>query len=100
MSFATYEYEDAVKEAGYEHIAGVDEVGRGCLAGPVVAAAVIVPDKYMVNLIGKVKDSKKMTENARERMHDIILGCCAAAVHDHAPSYILNFHNPVILTNR
>jgi ribonuclease HII len=76
MKFATYEYEDAVKEAGYTHIAGVDEVGRGCLAGPVVAAAVHVPEKYMSNLVGKVKDSKKMTENARERMYDKIMGCC------------------------
>jgi len=76
MTFATYEFEDAVKEAGYKFIAGVDEVGRGCLAGPVVAAAVVVPEKYMSNFLGKVRDSKKMTERARERMHDKILGCC------------------------
>jgi ribonuclease HII len=76
MKAATYEFEDAVKEAGYKYIAGVDEVGRGCLAGPVVAAAVHVPDKYMSNLVGKVRDSKKMTEKARERMYKKIMGCC------------------------
>lgn len=76
MTFATYEFEDAIKEAGYKLVAGVDEVGRGCLAGPVVAAAVVIPDKYMSNFLGKVKDSKKMTENARERMYKKIMGCC------------------------
>lgn len=50
-------------------IAGVDEAGRGPLAGPVVAAAVIIPEG--VSLAG-VKDSKKMTEKARENAYSLI----------------------------
>jgi ribonuclease HII len=76
MIYATYEFEDAIKEAGYKKIAGVDEVGRGCLAGPVVAAAVVVPDKYLTNFLGKVRDSKKMTPAARQRAYDRIVKTC------------------------
>ncbi|MBW1805419.1 MAG: ribonuclease HII [Deltaproteobacteria bacterium] len=62
-------YETVARGDGYGLIAGVDEVGRGPLAGPVVAAAVIVPEG--VTLSG-VKDSKKMTENAREKAFFLI----------------------------
>ena len=55
-------FESAAFEQGYSIIAGVDEVGRGPLAGPVVAAAVILPTG--ITLTG-IKDSKKMTEKAR-----------------------------------
>ena len=44
-------------------VAGCDEAGRGCLAGPVVAASVILPKYYKNNLI---KDSKKLSKNDRE----------------------------------
>ena len=47
-------------------IAGVDEVGRGCLAGPVMAAAVVMPEVYTGPVL---KDSKKMTAKARERAY-------------------------------
>lgn len=50
-------------------VAGVDEVGRGCLAGPVVAAAVILPREL---LIPGVDDSKKLTPKSRERLFPII----------------------------
>jgi ribonuclease HII len=49
--------------------AGVDEAGRGCLAGPVVAAAVILPDDFYHPLLN---DSKKMTEKNRELLQDVI----------------------------
>jgi ribonuclease HII len=62
-------YEGLVRKAGYDLIAGVDEAGRGPLAGPVVAAAVIVPQG--TQLIG-IKDSKKMTEKAREEAFPIV----------------------------
>jgi len=40
--------ENAIRRMGFIHVAGVDEVGRGCLAGPVVAAAVVLnPDRYV-----------------------------------------------------
>ena len=62
-------YESLAWKDGYALIAGVDEAGRGPLAGPVVAAAVIIPKG--ITLSG-VKDSKQMTERARERAFYVI----------------------------
>ncbi len=62
-------HETLAREAGYARIAGVDEAGRGPLAGPVVAAAVILPAE--LDLPG-IRDSKKMTARARENAFDII----------------------------
>jgi ribonuclease HII len=56
--------ESNARRAGYALIAGIDEAGRGPLAGPVIAAAVILPEN--VQLEG-VRDSKKMTPRAREK---------------------------------
>ncbi|RIJ37009.1 ribonuclease HII [Pontibacter oryzae] len=55
--------------SGYTLEAGVDEVGRGCLAGPVVAAAVILPNNYRHPLLN---DSKKLTRKIREQLRNII----------------------------
>lgn len=67
--------ENDLRRRGYVHIAGVDEVGRGCLAGPVVAAAVILqPDHYVAG----VADSKLLAADDRERLFPDIV---AAAVH-------------------
>jgi ribonuclease HII len=63
-------YESTMHERGYDFIAGVDEAGRGPLAGPVVAAAAIMPDGVT---IPGVKDSKKMTEKAREAAFSVII---------------------------
>lgn len=49
--------------------AGCDEAGRGCLAGPVVAAAVVLPNKFKNSLLN---DSKKLTEKQREKLYPII----------------------------
>jgi ribonuclease HII len=65
----TFYYEKAARQRGYSLIAGVDEAGRGPLAGPVVAAAVILPAG--ISLPG-VTDSKKMTAKARDRAFDLI----------------------------
>ena len=62
-------YESLFRKAGYRLIAGVDEVGRGPLAGPVVAAAVILPEGVV---LGGVRDSKEMTESAREKAFPLI----------------------------
>ena len=59
----TYQEERKLKEKGYKLIGGVDEVGRGPLVGPVVAACVILPDQF--NLEG-LTDSKKLSEKKRE----------------------------------
>ena len=62
--------ENALRRAGFVHVAGVDEVGRGCLAGPVVAAAVVLhPDRH----IPGVADSKLVPASERERLHDLII---------------------------
>jgi len=58
-----YEYEKELKEKGIKLIAGVDEVGRGPLVGPVVAACVVLPDDF--NLDG-LTDSKKLSEKKRD----------------------------------
>ena len=62
-------HETNARNAGFDLIAGVDEVGRGPLAGPVAAAAVILPEG--LNLPG-IKDSKQMTEKAREEAFSVI----------------------------
>ena len=64
-----YKYEKELNEKGITLIAGVDEVGRGPLIGPVVAAAVILPKDY--HLEG-LTDSKKLSEKKREYFYEII----------------------------
>ncbi len=63
------EYEKKLWDAGYEFVAGVDEAGRGPLAGPVYAAAVIFPKGLAID---GVNDSKKLTEKKREQLYDVI----------------------------
>jgi ribonuclease HII len=59
--------EERLLEAeGYRYIAGIDEVGRGALAGPVVAAAVILPGNIDSSWLGLVKDSKQLSPARRE----------------------------------
>lgn len=64
------EYEKKCQENGAEYIAGVDEVGRGPLAGPVVCAAVIMP---LYDIIDGVDDSKKLSKKKREKLYDEII---------------------------
>ena len=63
------EYETEARSKGYVNICGVDEAGRGPLAGPVCAAAVILPEG---KIIDGVNDSKKLTEKKREALFDVI----------------------------
>lgn len=65
----TYDYELSLKEDGYIAVCGVDEAGRGPLAGPVVAAACILP--IGCEIIG-LNDSKKLSEKKREQLFDEI----------------------------
>lgn len=64
------EYERELWGKGIRLVAGIDEVGRGCLFGDVVAAAVILPD-YME--IDGVDDSKKLSEKKREQLFEVIM---------------------------
>jgi ribonuclease HII len=63
------------KNGNVKYIAGVDEVGRGPLAGPVVTAAVILPPDF--NILG-VNDSKKLSEKRREALYDEIINAASA----------------------
>lgn len=64
------EFENNLKTKGYKYIAGVDEAGRGPLAGPVYAAAVILPDNCDIK---GINDSKKLSEKKREKLYDEII---------------------------
>ena len=66
----TWDIEDAVYADGYTAVCGCDEAGRGPLAGPVVAAAVILPRGIVIE---GLNDSKKLTEKKREALFDVIM---------------------------
>ena len=65
-----YEYEDEARRQGFNLIAGVDEAGRGSLAGPMVVAAVILPPNLFMD---HLNDSKKLSHKVRERLYDEII---------------------------
>ena len=64
------EFEELAARQGYCHVAGVDEAGRGALAGPVVAAAVVLPHGIK---IPEVDDSKKLSAAKRDELFDVIV---------------------------
>ncbi len=64
--------EQQLEEQGYRLIAGIDEVGRGPLAGPLVAAAVIMPLKPDISWLTLVRDSKQLTPERRESLFPLI----------------------------
>ncbi len=65
-----FELEKTAKAEGYSVVCGVDEAGRGPLAGPVCAAAVILPDDLVIE---GLNDSKKLSEAKREKLYDVII---------------------------
>lgn len=69
MSAINRIYEDKLELLGNKYIAGVDEVGRGPFAGPVVASCVILPEDYYLE---GITDSKKLSKKKREYFYDII----------------------------
>ena len=89
---ATRSLENALRRWGFHLVAGCDEVGRGCLAGPVVAGAVILdPGRHIPGLF----DSKMTTLLERERLYDVIIRKALAwAVASSPPSEIdrINIH--------
>jgi len=70
--FPNLDQENDLKSQGYELIAGIDEVGRGALAGPVVASAVILPHPANLPWLGLVRDSKELDSKKRESLFDLI----------------------------
>ena len=70
LDFDNREYEKNLNKDGINYIAGVDEVGRGPLVGPVVAACVVLPKDYYLE---GLTDSKKLSKKKREEFFDIIM---------------------------
>ncbi len=66
----TLRFEKAAYGNGFTYVAGIDEAGRGPLAGPVIAAAVILPVGFSIT---GVDDSKKLTPDKREKLFDVIM---------------------------
>lgn len=74
-----FEFERTCRKRGVTRIAGVDEAGRGPLAGPVVAAAVVLPPEWMLRgmpaELEGLNDSKQLTAGQRDRFFAFIVGC-------------------------
>jgi ribonuclease HII len=82
--------EELLEAQGYQRIAGIDEAGRGALAGPVVAGAVILPRRVDAPWLSEVKDSKQLTPARREvlfhRIHEIAISIGIGV----APHYLID----------
>jgi ribonuclease HII len=72
------EYESGLQHQGLRHVAGVDEVGRGSWAGPIVAAAVILPARSDDSRLDGVRDSKALTARRRAELFDGIIDAAMA----------------------
>ncbi|MFC1905672.1 ribonuclease HII [Chloroflexota bacterium] len=72
------EEEKTLLAQGYKLIAGIDEVGRGALAGPVVAAAVVLPESINFNSLTDVRDSKEINATKREFLYQRIIDIAVA----------------------
>ncbi len=86
-------YEHLCVQSGDKLIAGIDEAGRGPLAGPVVVASVIMP---LDNIIPGVNDSKKLSEKKRNMLYPLIMDACIdyhIAIVDHTTIDTINILN-------
>jgi ribonuclease HII len=91
-AYPTLDNEIALLEQGYRFVAGLDEAGRGAWAGPVVAAAVILPlaQPHLLEILAGLRDSKKLNPGQRERFFELIhqtalavsVGCAPATMVD------------------
>jgi ribonuclease HII len=88
----TVEEELKLWQAGCRRIAGVDEVGRGCWAGPVVAAAVVLPERVLADpaQLAGVDDSKTLTATQREQLALRILGLADAWGLGAVPAHVID----------
>ena len=94
-----YKFEKEVAAEGYAHVCGVDEAGRGPLAGNVVAAAVIMPEGLVIE---GLNDSKKLSEKKRDALFDIIKEKTVYSIAWATPAEIdeLNILNATMLAMR
>ncbi len=90
--------EEILAAQGYQRIAGIDEVGRGALAGPVVAAAVILPRHIDAPWLSEVRDSKQLTPAKREllfhRIHEVAISIGIGLI----PHHLIDAHGIVKAT--
>lgn len=87
------DHENELKSQGYELIAGIDEVGRGALAGPVVASAVILPKPANLPWLEMVRDSKQLTPAKRECLSEFISREAVAVGIGIVPSQVIDSIN-------
>nr|PZN22463.1 MAG: ribonuclease HII [Chloroflexota bacterium] len=96
----TAEEELRLRAAGHRRIAGVDEVGRGCWAGPVVAAAVVLPDEALLDseLLDGVDDSKQLTPHQREMLSERITSIAEDWAIGAVPAHVVDTHGILAAT--
>jgi ribonuclease HII len=96
----TTEEELRLRSDGRRRIAGVDEVGRGCWAGPVVAAAVVLPERALLDpeLLAGVDDSKQLTAAQRELLADRVTRLADGWAIGAAPPHVVDSHGILAAT--
>ncbi|MCS6881242.1 MAG: ribonuclease HII [Oscillochloridaceae bacterium] len=96
----TTEHERALLAAGHTRIAGLDEAGRGCWAGPVVAAAVVLGEAALrrPELLAGVDDSKQLTAAARAQRYDQVRAAALGVGVGIVPAYVIDAFGIVAAT--
>jgi len=88
-----FDQEDELKSKGYKLIAGLDEAGRGALAGPVVAGAVVLPSSSYPSWLRLVRDSKELSPRRREFLFNLISQEALAVSTGIVPSQVIDSVN-------
>jgi ribonuclease HII len=93
-------HEHTLRNQGHQHMAGIDEAGRGCWAGPVVAAAVVLPTTVLTqpDTLGTIDDSKVLSCQQREHGYAAITGVADAVGVGVVPAYIIDMLGIVAAT--
>lgn len=100
--FPSLEYEEALYTQGYRHVAGLDEAGRGAWAGPVIAAAVVLPPDApgLREKLAGVRDSKLLSPPERERLYDVIKEAALCVSVGTSSHRLIDSHGIVPATRR
>jgi ribonuclease HII len=86
----TFTEEETLQKEGYRLVAGVDEVGRGALVGPVFAAAIIIPTNLQMYWNDEVRDSKRLSPAKREFLHDRLRETAVSVGIGFSPSEVID----------
>jgi len=81
----TYDLEMELRNQGFRYVVGVDEVGRGCGAGNVVAASILIPDGFDTS---EIRDSKQLSRKKRKELFLKLVAECECTVHSIGPDVI------------